>query len=90
MLNGQLWVEVIIITFLYAVVTAGVLTASKNDVQPVETRTVHLARLKSSFRFEGRNKLLVLANFITCLPPEIPRDIAFIPSVIKRVQSSLL
>ena len=32
------------------------------------------------------NKLLVLANFITCLPPEIPRDIAFILGIIKHVQ----
>ena len=31
-------------------------------------------------------QLLVLANFITCFPPEIPRDIAFIPSILKRVQ----
>ena len=28
----------------------------------------------------------MLANFITCLPSEIPRDIAFIPSILERVQ----
>ena len=28
-----------------------------------------------------------MANFITWLPPEIPRDIAFIPSILERVQS---
>ena len=78
--------EVIIITFLYAVLTVGVLTASNNDMKLVETRTVHFARIKLSFCFEGINKLLVLANFITCLPPEIPRDIAFIPGIIKHVQ----
>ena len=84
--SGKLWVQVIIITFLYAVVTVRVLTASNNDIQLVETRTVHFARIKFSFRFEGINKLLVLANFIACLPPEIPHDIAFIPGIIKHVQ----
>ena len=33
-----------------------------------------------------RPRFLVLEKFITCLPPEKPRDIAFIPSVLKRVQ----
>ena len=33
-----------------------------------------------------RLRFLVLEKFITCLPPEKPRDIAFIPSVLKRVQ----
>ena len=28
----------------------------------------------------------MLANFSTCLPPEIPRDIAFIPAILERVQ----
>ena len=40
------WVEVIIITFLYAVLTVRVLTASNNDMKLVETRTVHFARIK--------------------------------------------
>ena len=31
---------------------------------------------------QTRPRLLVLANFVTCLPPEIPRDIA----ILKRVQ----
>ena len=35
---------------------------------------------------QTRPRLLVLANFTTCLPPEIPRDIAFIPSILERVQ----
>ena len=76
----------IIITFLYAVLTVGVLTASNNDMKLVETRTVYFARIKLSFCFEGINKLLVLSNFITCLPPEIPRDIAFILGIIRHVQ----
>ena len=40
--------------------------------------------IKPSSHFDSKNEqtcpqLLVLANFITCLPREIPRDIAFIP-----------
>ena len=41
--NGKLWVEVIIFTFLDTVVTVDVLTASNNDVNFVETQTVHFA-----------------------------------------------
>ena len=55
---------------LDAAATVDVLTASKDDKQTRETRP----------------RLLVLANFITHLPPESPRDIAFIPSIVKRVQ----
>ena len=57
-------------SFLYAVATVGVLTASNKDI------------IKSLIRFEGINKLIVLANHIT----KIPRDIAFIPWIIKHVQ----
>ena len=35
---------------------------------------------------QTRPRLLALANFVTCLPREIPRDIAFIPSILERVQ----
>ena len=35
---------------------------------------------------QTRPWFLVLEKFITCLPPEKPRDIAFIPSVLNRVQ----
>ena len=42
--NGRLWVEVIIIYFLDAVATVDVLTAASNDdLNLVETRTVHFA-----------------------------------------------
>ena len=63
----------IIVTLLDAVATAYVLKADNNDVELVETRTVHFARLKSSSRFDRLNKprLLVLQNFITCLSPEV-------------------
>ena len=60
-----------------------VLTASNTDVKLPETRTGHFARLISSSSFDKntqtRPQLLVLANFITCLPPGIPRGIGFIP-----------
>ena len=54
--NGKLWVEVIIVTFLDVLATVDVLTARNNDVKPAETRTVHFARLKSSFCFGKINK----------------------------------
>ena len=46
--------------------------------------------IKTSFSSFRENKqspprFLTLANFTFCLPPEIPRDIAFIPSVLERV-----
>ena len=50
--NGKLWVEVIIATFLDAILIVDVLTASNNEVKLVESETVHFARLKSSSRFE--------------------------------------
>ena len=46
------------VTFLDALATVDVpVPASNNDVDLVETRTVHFARPKSSSRFEGANKL---------------------------------
>ena len=43
--NGKLWVEVIIFTFLDAVATVDVLTASNNDVNFVETQARRLESL---------------------------------------------
>ena len=64
---------------------------SNKDVQLVETRTVHFAPLLNRSRFEineeTRMLLLVLVNFVTCLPPEISRDIVFVPSVLKGVHT---
>ena len=65
---------------------------SNKDVQLVETRTVHFAPLLNRSRFEinaeTRKLLLVLANFVTCLPPERPCDIiVFLPSVLKGVHT---
>ena len=42
-MSRKLWVEVTIVTFLDAVATIDVLTASNNDVKLGESRTVHLA-----------------------------------------------
>ena len=39
------WVEVIIVTFLNAIATVDVLTASKNNINFVKTPTVHFALL---------------------------------------------
>ena len=64
---------------------SGVLTANNNNVKLVETRTVHFACLKLSSCL-NQPRLLILENFNTYFPPEIPSDIAFIPSILKRVQ----
>ena len=61
--------------FLDSAATVDVLTASNNDVNFVKTQTV-----------QSRPPFHALANFIFCLPPELPRDIAFIPSILKREQ----
>ena len=56
----------------------------------METWTVYFANVKLPYHFEKINKLdtrlLELRHFITCLPPEIPRDISFIPSILEPVQ----
>ena len=54
--NGKLWVEVIIATFLNAIPTVDVLTASNNEVKLVKSQTVHFATLKSSSPFEKINR----------------------------------
>ena len=64
---------------------------ASNDVKLVETWTVYFANVNLPYRFEKiykqtRPRLLVLRHFITCLPPEIPRDISFIPSILERMQ----
>ena len=41
--NVKIWVEVIIVTFLYAVATLDVLMANSNDVNLAKTRYVHFA-----------------------------------------------
>ena len=45
--NVKIWVEVIIVTFLYAVATVDVLMANSNDVNLAKTRYVRFARLWS-------------------------------------------
>ena len=72
--------------FLFnAVATVYGLTASNNDVQLVELE-LYIIALSFSEDKQSRPRLLVLANFNTCLSPEIPCDIAFIPSILRRLQ----
>ena len=74
--------------FLTAVPTVDVPTASSYDVELEKTcRNLNctFCKFKIALSFwkdkQTRPRLLVVANFITCLPTEIPRrDIAFIPS----------
>ena len=66
-----------------------VLTTINNDVQLEKTRTVHFALTKIVDSFWDDKQtlpwLLVSAIFITCLPPEIPQDMVFIPLISKRL-----
>lgn len=49
--NSKLWVEVIIVTFLHAVVTVDDRRASVNYVKPVETRSVQFCMTKIAVSF---------------------------------------
>ena len=69
--------------FLYAVAVVDVLMANSNHKNLAKPRYAHFTWLWDRYSHVW---LLVLANFITCLPPETPRDIAFIPSILERVQ----
>ena len=74
----------IIASFLDAITTVDVLTASNTDITLAETRTTILQ--KSSSCFERINKLdrnsrIEKKNY-QFLPPEITRDIAFIQSIL--------
>ena len=44
--------------------------------------------IKSSFRFERINKV-DRDFFIFCLPPEIPRDIGFLPSILLKASAKM-
>ena len=81
--------ELIIVTFLYALASVDVLMANSNDVNLAKTRYVQFARLKSSSRFDRINKLTTITRigkFYLLFAPEIPRDIAFILSFLERLQ----
>lgn len=67
---------IILIIFLNAVTTIDVLTASNNYVRLGESRTV-LFVVSFWENKETRPRLLVFANFITFLTPEISRDSDF-------------
>ena len=66
-------------------------TALKNVTMITSTHNLLLSSIKCCSFFVVKNKqtrlrFLVLEKFITCLPPEKPRDTAFTASVLKRVQ----
>ena len=43
--------------------------------------------IKSSSSFDKSTAITRIVNFTICLPPQKPRDIVFIPSILHRVQS---
>ena len=63
-------VYVITVTFLDAVATVHVLTASNIDVKLQEIRPVHFAWLSNRRLF----LITCIGKFIFCFPPEIPRE----------------
>ena len=81
--------DAIVVIFFIAVGTVDVLAASNNYVKLVETCCI-FCKSKIALSFledkQTRLRLLVLRHFITRLPPEIPRDISFTPSILERVQ----
>ena len=78
------------VSFLDAVVTVDVFTAIKDGVKTYRNSNCTFCKSKIVLPFwqnkQTRPRLILLANFFTCLPPEIPRDIASIPSTLKRVR----
>ena len=90
--NSKLWVEVIIFSFLDAAATL--------DLLKQATMTLIFSKLKLTFcmtinykwslRFESKqtksSATFRIGKFSFLFAPEIPRDIAFIPPILKRVQ----
>ena len=66
--------KVIIVTLLDAVAIGDVLTASNNDVKPLYSLHDYYSLSRLERIKKTRQRLLVMANVITCFPPEIPRD----------------
>ena len=75
---------------LLSSLTIDVLTANKMIEISSILKLYILHDYQSSSHYNRINKLdrdYSLANFITCLPPEMPPGIAFIPSIPKHVLS---
>ena len=93
--NGKLWVDAIVVIFFIAVGTVDVLTASNNDVK-LTSRNLNCIFCKSKIALsfwedkQTRPRLLVLRHFITCLPPEIPPEISFIPALYPRARAKVV
>ena len=77
--------KVIIVTLLDAVAIGDVLTASNNDVKPLYSLHDYYSLSRLERIKKTRQRLLVMANVITCFPPEIPRD-CFYLLILKHVQ----
>ena len=76
--------------FLNSVTIVDVLTANKNDVNFVQTQTLHFfVTIKLPFRLDWP-PLLVLINFFIYLPHEIPRDLAQTRPQVFLVNSSII
>ena len=85
--NCKLWVK---LSFLDAVATLDVLRASEKRRKTSKNSNCKFCMNNIVVSFwenkQTRPRLLVLpVSFITCLPPEIPRDTAFILFILKRV-----
>ena len=89
------WVSTKLTSLLLAVRTSTVAAESKKSKNDHfhPWFTIIVFNIKSCLFSVVKNKqtrprFLVLEKFVTCLPPEKPRDIAFIQSVLKCVQRS--
>ena len=92
--NGKLWVEVIIVTF-FGCSSDCICPHSKHKRRKsCQTSNCKFCITKIVALFwenkQTPTRLLVLLSFLICLPPEIPRDITFVPAilVVSKVYSS--
>ena len=85
--NDKLWVEMIIFNFFEALATMDVLRASEKRHKTSQNPNCKfcITNIVVSFRENKQTRPFVLISFISCLAPEIPRDIAFITFILKRV-----
>ena len=85
--NVKIWVEMIIVKYFFAVATVHVLMANSNDLTSCQNSICTFCMtMKSSSLFNRINKLDRDYSLSLVCTPEILRDIAFIPSILERVQ----
>ena len=86
------WIWTKLRSLLLAVRTSAVATASKQVKWsstfnlPLSSLTLKTCSFSVVKNKQTPPRFLVLEKFISCLPPEKTRNVAFIPSVVKRVQ----